>query len=105
MKKNMLLGKILGDLENLINDRKRNPQESSYTNKLLKNDIDKIVQKVGEEAIEVVIASMQKEKLKILEERADLIFHLCVIWSYYEISQDDIAKILINRRDKGEKSE
>ena len=81
MKKNMLLGKILGDLENLINDRKRNPQESSYTNKLLKNDIDKIVQKVGEEAIEVVIASMQKEKLKILEESADLIFHLCVLLS------------------------
>ncbi len=99
MENNNLLGKVLNDLEELICARKENKKDS-YTYNLLKKNISRVSQKVGEEAVEVVISSVECDKQAIIEESADLLYHLSVLWVKAEVSQKDIAKELINRRKK-----
>ena len=84
-------------LEKIISDRK-NSKEKSYTAELLSQGTDRISQKVGEEAIEVVIASNNKEKKQVIYESADLIFHLLVLWKKLGIKNNDIAKELLRRK-------
>ena len=84
-------------LEKIINDRK-NSEEKSYTTELLSQGTDRISQKVGEEAIEVVIASNNKKKKQVIYESADLIFHLLVLWKKLGIKNNDIAKELLRRK-------
>ena len=84
-------------LEKTINDRK-NSKKKSYTAELLSQGTDRISQKVGEEAIEVVIASNNKKKKQVIYESADLIFHLLVLWKKLGIKNNDIAKELLRRK-------
>ena len=91
------LYEVLTYLEKIINDRK-NSKEKSYTAELLSQGTDRISQKVGEEAIEVVIASNNKEKKQVIYESADLIFHLLVLWKKLGIKNNDIAKELLRRK-------
>ena len=84
-------------LEKIISDRK-NSKEKSYTAELLSQGTDRISQKVGEEAIEVVIASNNKKKKQVIYESADLIFHLLVLWKKLGIKNNDIAKELLRRK-------
>ncbi len=88
---------ILPFLERLIKDRISNPQESSYTSKLVKEGLDRIVQKIGEEAIESVIAFKNQDKEEISYELADLVYHILVGLSYLGMSLEDIEKELIRR--------
>ncbi|MBC8508292.1 MAG: phosphoribosyl-ATP diphosphatase [Chloroflexi bacterium] len=74
----------------IVIDRKLNPQPGSYTNALLDSGRDRIAQKVGEEAIEVVIASGGQGKQRLIEETADLIYHLWVLLISNDIS---LAKV------------
>ena len=70
------LSQILNYLDNVIDNRNNYYNEKSYTSKLLKKQIDRISQKVGEEAVEVVIAANNKNKQNLINESADLLFHL-----------------------------
>tara|TARA_B100000579_G_C22675460_1_gene777732 strand:- start:68 stop:373 length:306 start_codon:yes stop_codon:yes gene_type:complete len=91
------LSEIFIYLEKIINDRK-NSKKKSYTSELLSQGIDRISQKVGEEAIEVVIASNNKKKKQAVYESADLIFHLLVLWKKLGIKNNDIAEELLRRK-------
>ena len=96
--KNIILGKILEELNVVVNDRFINPKESSYTSKLLVKDTERVAQKVGEEALEVAIASVMKNKKATMEESADLLFHLLVLWKKMDIELDEIAMVLEKRK-------
>ena len=91
------ISETLDYLEKVIEDRKKS-EKKSYTSELLSQSIDRISQKVGEEAIEVVIASVKKKKKQFIYESADLVFHLLVLWSKLNIKKNDIAKELIRRK-------
>ena len=88
---------VLGYLEQIIEDRKK-AKSKSYTSNLLSQGIDRISQKVGEEAIEVVIASNNEKKKQVIYESADLIFHLLVLWAKLNIKKSDVAKELMRRK-------
>ena len=88
---------VLGYLEQIIEDRKKT-KNKSYTSNLLSQGIDRISQKVGEEAIEVVIASNNKKKKQVIYESADLVFHLLVLWAKLNIKKSDVAKELMRRK-------
>ena len=65
----------------IIEDRKRNPNEKSYTASLFNEGLPKIAQKVGEEGTEVVVAALAQEDQRLIEEVADLTFHTLVLLS------------------------
>ena len=76
----------------------KNQKKKTYTSDLLSQGIDRVSQKVGEEAIEVVIASNNKKKKQVISESADLLFHLLVLWTKLNINKNDIAKELFKRK-------
>ena len=92
------LGLVLIYLEDLI-VRKKKVNSSGYTSKLIKGNLNKIIQKVGEESVEVIIEAALKNKKNIIYESADLLYHLLVMWNKLNINLEDIAKEL-NRRKK-----
>ncbi|PKL81514.1 MAG: bifunctional phosphoribosyl-AMP cyclohydrolase/phosphoribosyl-ATP diphosphatase [Ignavibacteriae bacterium HGW-Ignavibacteriae-3] len=89
--------KFLNELSGLIKQRKINLPEKSYTTKLFQEGADRIIQKVGEEAVETVIAAKNRDKPGIINETADLIFHLLVMLAEQEIELEEIVKKLIER--------
>ena len=70
----------------------------SYTEKLLTGDLKKIIQKVGEESVEVLIEATLKKKKRTIYESADLIFHLLVMWNRLDIKIEEIAEELERRK-------
>lgn len=84
-------------LKDLVNQRKKDLPENSYTTKLFKEGSDRIIQKVGEEAIEVIIAAKNKSRQEIIYESADLLYHLIVMLAYNELSITDVVKELETR--------
>ena len=93
--------KILNDLYAVIQERKLNPVEGSYTNYLFDKGQDKILKKIGEEATETVIASKNNDKEDILYEMGDLWYHCLVLLAYHNISPDELFGELMNRRSGG----
>jgi phosphoribosyl-ATP pyrophosphohydrolase/phosphoribosyl-AMP cyclohydrolase len=87
----------LGSLEKIINDRKLNPKIESYTSTLFRSGINKIAQKVGEEAVELVIESKDENKERFLNEAADLMFHYLVLLSAKNILLEDVFHTLRKR--------
>jgi phosphoribosyl-ATP pyrophosphohydrolase/phosphoribosyl-AMP cyclohydrolase len=87
-------------LEKIIQDRKLNPKEGSYTNTLLSSSINKIAQKVGEEAVELVIESKDDNKELFLNEAADLLYHYLVLLTAKGFSLAEVQKVLENRHRK-----
>ena len=94
-------GDFLLTLERIIDNRFSNPSEDSYVSKLFKKGINKIAQKVGEEAVEVVIESKDDNKELFLNESADLLFHLMILLKAKGYSLDDVKTVLKERH--GEK--
>lgn len=88
---------MLENLFAIIEDRRLNPQEDSYTNELFAKGEDKIVQKVGEEAIEVIIAAKGQGKERLISELADLTYHCLVLMSHAGVSPKDISVELARR--------
>jgi phosphoribosyl-ATP pyrophosphohydrolase/phosphoribosyl-AMP cyclohydrolase len=84
-------------LEKVIEDRRDFPIEGSYTNNLFSRGIKKIAQKVGEEATEVVIESQDEKKELLVNETADLLYHLQVLLTYKEIKLIDVLECLKER--------
>ena len=90
------LSEVISYLEKVIENRNE-AKTKSYTSELLSQGIDRISQKVGEESIEVIIASNNKKK-DVIYESADLVFHLLVLWSKLNIKTNDIAEELLRRK-------
>jgi phosphoribosyl-ATP pyrophosphohydrolase/phosphoribosyl-AMP cyclohydrolase len=92
------LAGVLYELYHVINDRKYNPKEGSYTNYLFEKGQDKILKKVGEEAAETIIASKNQDKAEILYEMADLWYHCLVLLANHDITPSELFEELKKRR-------
>jgi len=88
---------FLEQLEKLIQSRKMQAVEGSYTNKLLASGIDRMAQKVGEEGVETVIAAKNDDLNKLHEEAADLLYHLLVLLAGKETSLEGVLAVLRQR--------
>lgn len=88
----------LDKLYKIIEDRKNKMPENSYVASLFREGKDRIIQKVGEEATEVVIAAKNEEKTRIVSEVADLLFHILILLSLNEIKLIEVFKELQKRR-------
>jgi len=84
-------------LQNVIQDRKANPSEGSYTNKLFAKGINKVAQKVGEEAVELVIEAKDDNRDLFLGEAADLMYHLIVLLTAKGETLENVAEVLHKR--------
>ena len=84
-------------LENVIKDRRTNPAEGSYTNHLFSRGLNKIAQKVGEEAVETVIEAIDGNKERYVYEVCDLLYHTFVLNEHFGVSLEDLEKELLDR--------
>ena len=91
---------FLRQLENVIRQRRDQPDESSYTASLFKRGINKIAQKVGEEAVDLVIEAKDDNADLFLNEAADLLFHYLILLSAKGYELGDVVKILEGRHKK-----
>ena len=89
---------FLSELEAVIQDRKENPDDASYVNSLFKKGINKIAQKVGEEAVETVIEAKDDNDELFLSESADLLFHYLILLKAKGFGLADVVKVLENRK-------
>ena len=87
-------------LEGVIRDRKTNPQSGSYTTSLFEAGINKVAQKVGEEAVELIIESKDSNRTLFLNEAADLMYHYLVLLSAKDCSMNDVLEVLKKRHKK-----
>lgn len=85
---------FLKELENIIRERKSTAPEHSYTARLLAEGVPKIAQKVGEEAVETVIEALGNHRERMLNETADLLYHLLVLLASKEIRLEEIEEVL-----------
>ena len=95
------LATVLNDLYNVIQERQLNPVEGSYTNYLFEKGQDKILKKVGEEAVETVIASKNNKSEEVLYEMGDLWYHCLVLLAYHKLTPDQLLDELMSRRKGG----
>nr|MBI1228740.1 bifunctional phosphoribosyl-AMP cyclohydrolase/phosphoribosyl-ATP diphosphatase HisIE [Cytophagales bacterium] len=84
-------------LREVIKDRKNNPSDGSYTASLFAKGINKVAQKVGEEAIEIVIEAKDDNKALFMGEAADLLFHYLVLLEAKGYELDEVMQVLIDR--------
>lgn len=91
---------FLQQLENVIRQRRDQPDDNSYTTSLFKRGINKIAQKVGEEAVELVIEAKDNNADLFLNEAADLLFHYLILISAKGYELGDVVKILESRHKK-----
>lgn len=91
---------ILNEIYEVILERKNKPVDSSYVCSLLnhRKGINKILEKVGEESIETILAVRNDNREEIISESADLLFHLLVMFAAKDISLEEIAEELKKRR-------
>ncbi|MGJ1284389.1 bifunctional phosphoribosyl-AMP cyclohydrolase/phosphoribosyl-ATP diphosphatase HisIE [Sphingobacterium spiritivorum] len=88
---------FLFELERIVNNRFEHPSDESYVNRLRSRGINKIAQKVGEEAVETVIAALTETDKEFIDETSDLLFHLIVLLREKGFSLETIAKNLESR--------
>jgi phosphoribosyl-ATP pyrophosphohydrolase/phosphoribosyl-AMP cyclohydrolase len=91
---------FLDNLRSIIKDRKNSPSDKSYTSSLFEKGINKVAQKVGEEAVEIVIEAKDDNKDLFLGEAADLLFHYLVLLEAKNIELDEVMELLIERHQK-----
>ena len=84
-------------LEQIITDRYENPKEGSYVNRMQQKGLNKIAQKVGEEAVETVIAALNETETDLINEASDLVFHLTLLLHEKGLNLETIAKNLESR--------
>ncbi len=90
----------LNKLYSIIEKRKKGLPKNSYTANIFRAGKDKIIQKVGEEAVEVIIAAKNSDKKALISELADLQYHLLVLLSQCSITPEDIEEELEKRMKK-----
>jgi phosphoribosyl-ATP pyrophosphohydrolase/phosphoribosyl-AMP cyclohydrolase len=91
---------VLSELEGVIRQRRESLSDDSYTASLFKAGIDRLAQKVGEEAIEVVIEAKNGDKERLVSESADLLFHLLALWEAQGVSLGAVCDTLRGRASK-----
>ena len=91
---------FLTELERIINDRKNSQGTNSYVKSLFEKGINKIAQKVGEEAVELVIEAKDDHLQLFKEEAADLLFHYLILLNAKGVSLHDVEQVLQNRHKK-----
>lgn len=87
----------LADLELIVAQRAASTDGSSYTASLIAKGQHKAAQKLGEEAVETVIAAMMKDEKAVISESADLLYHLLVVWKIAGVSLQSVMQELDNR--------
>lgn len=88
---------FINRLRAVIKDRKLNPSDKSYTTELFKKGVNKVAQKVGEEAVELVIEAKDDNKELFLGEAADLFYHYLVLLEQKNYTFDEVLDVLIKR--------
>jgi phosphoribosyl-ATP pyrophosphohydrolase len=87
----------LHDLEQRVRDRARASADVSYTRKLLDRGVDHCARKLGEEAIETVLAAVREDRARLIGEAADLLYHLLVLLTARGISLAEVEAALAER--------
>lgn len=85
------------DLYEIVKDRKIHPKEASYTSALYAAGISRIAQKVGEEAAETIVAALTENKQRVIEELADLTYHVLVLMAARDVTPQDVLSELERR--------
>ncbi len=88
---------VLNRLFAVIQSRRGGDSKTSYTAKLFEKGTNRIAQKVGEEAVETVIAAVSGDASRVAAESADLLYHLCVLWADAGVTPDDVFDVLEQR--------
>ncbi|TNE39933.1 MAG: phosphoribosyl-ATP diphosphatase [Alphaproteobacteria bacterium] len=87
----------LNRLFETIEARKSADPKSSYTAKLYARGTEKIAQKVGEEAVELALAAVKKDREEVIAESADLLYHVLVLWADAGVTPADVYAMLAKR--------
>ncbi len=90
-------GEMFGRLQRIIKEVKDNPEDGAYTSFLFVRGIDRIGKKVGEEAVELVIAAKNEEKTGVINEAADLLYHVMVLLNAKEVKLSEVCAELCKR--------
>ncbi|MEM5775597.1 MAG: phosphoribosyl-ATP diphosphatase [Anaerolineaceae bacterium] len=90
----------LDELYNIICDRRDHPVEGSYTRRLLEAGEDEMVKKIGEEAVEVILAAKGQGEQRVVEETADLLYHVLVLLASKDIHPQQVMDELERRHKK-----
>jgi len=91
---------VVLELYKIIQERKKNPIDGSYTSYLFDEGLDKILKKIGEESAEVIISSKNNDPKEIVSEISDLAYHILVLMASKGIKVEDIVTELETRRKK-----
>ena len=94
---NNIGGEMFGRLQRIIADVKANPEDGAYTSFLFVRGVDRIGKKVGEEAVELVIASKNEEKQGVINEAADLLYHVMVLLNAKDVKLSEVCAELCKR--------
>ncbi|TDB39600.1 MAG: phosphoribosyl-ATP diphosphatase [Actinobacteria bacterium] len=94
------IGPVLEEVFAVLASRKQQLPEDSYTAKLLLGPQDKLLKKIGEEASEVIIAARDRDRQQLRYEIGDLVYHLMVVMIREDLTLDDLAVELADRRKK-----
>ena len=89
---------VLQELEVIIAERKKSMPENSYTAKLFKDGVARIAQKVGEEAVELAIAAQHSDRQRVIEEAADVMYHVIVLLAEKELELAEVYRELEKRK-------
>jgi phosphoribosyl-ATP pyrophosphohydrolase/phosphoribosyl-AMP cyclohydrolase len=92
---------FLGELDAVVRDRRDSAEGSSYTRSLFESGEKRMAQKVGEEGTEVVIAALRGDEAELLNEMADLLYHLTVLAAAKGVSLREVAQVLAERHSSG----
>jgi len=90
---------FLNQLEIIIDERLSSGDSNSYVNALITSGLDRVLKKIGEEAGEVIIAAKNGDKDELLNESADLLFHLMLVLKSQGYAIEDVVDILVKRHD------
>lgn len=93
-------GNFLYELETILEDRLRSDDQNSYTKKLMDQGLNKVIQKFGEESVELIIEAKDQNKNLFLNEAADMLYHFLVLLQAKETSLKEVEDKLIERRKK-----
>ena len=90
-------GEMFGRLQRIVANYKENPEDGGYTSYLFAKGVDRIAKKVGEEAVEFVIASKNEDKEGVIHEAADLLYHVMVLLSARDVKLSEVCAELCKR--------
>ena len=96
-----ITAKILDDVFSIIQTRKAKAPDSSYSARCLARGKEYCAQKFGEESVETIIAALGADQQAILEESADTLYHLLLLWTACDIKPEQIYAVLAQRKGKG----